>query len=217
MNKALKVIGIGCGGCLVLVVAALAIGYSLLPSDYTVERSITIDAPDAIVFPLVDTPKRWPEWDPWHEIDPDMEHEYKGPPAGVGAESHWTSTEAMVGEGWFRIDESVPGERIVMTVDSGGMVSQGIFEFAEASGDATRVTWRSEGELEGMNRFFGPFADALLGANFEVGLANLKELAEEEYDTPLGRAKGAVDGVLDAADDIQDAAEALGGGGSEEE
>ena len=178
----LKIAGFGCGGCLVLILVILLAGYSQLPTEYNVERSIVIAAPMEVVFPLVDTPAKWSDWDPWSKKDPGMEREYKGPPVGVGSESHWDSENEDVGTGMFRITESVTGQRVVLALEFKKPMestSTGTFTFAEAE-DGVHVSWADHGELSGAMRFFGFVADTVLGAMFEEGLDDLKALAEAE-------------------------------------
>jgi uncharacterized protein YndB with AHSA1/START domain len=181
--SAAKVIGIGCGGCLGLVILALVVGYFALPDSYEVERSIDIAAPASTVYPLVNTPARWPEWDAWTPLDPDMEVEMTGPESGVGSKRAWDSDHDQVGRGSFTITESVPNERVVMELEFPDMqmTSTGTFTF-ERSDLGTRVTWHDHAELSGPMKFFALAADAMIGPMFELGLGNLKELAEKEVD-----------------------------------
>ena len=186
----MKIFAIGCGGCLVLLVGVALAFNAMLPSSYSVSRSLVIDAPIEEIFPLVDAPARWPEWDPWTPLDSDMKREYLGPPAGVGAESRWDSPTEEVGAGLFRITESVPGQRIALDIEFTRPFeakSQSLFTFEETE-RGVRVTWRDEAELEGISMRFamGIGAEYLLGPAFEEGLSNLRKLAEgdDEPATP---------------------------------
>lgn len=192
-----KVIGFGCLGCLGLVVVVIAAGYFALPDEYTVTRSTVVAAPPTTVFPLIDTPARWPEWDPWAEMDPDTKNTYEGPESGVGAKRTWVSDSQDVGSGTFTITKSVPHERIELKVEifNYQMTSDTTFELERLEG-GTKVTWTDHGDLEGGYKFFGLFMEPLLGEQFRTGLANLKELAESEVD--------AGDVLRDKADEILD-------------
>ncbi len=203
--KAAKIIGIGCGGCLGLVVVACLVGYMWLPSSYEVSRSIAIDAPPNTVFPLVNTPARWPEWDPWQRIDPNMKNSTSGPESGVGAKRDWDSTNPEVGKGSFEITESVPNERVVTLVvlpeyDS---TSTGTFVL-ERTANGTQVTWTSNAEdLSGVMKVMSILMEQMLGPMFEDGLGNLKELAESEVDVGdvlMDKADQILDDVLDGPD-----------------
>ncbi len=210
----MKVVGIGCLGCLGLVVVLGVVGFMLLPDGYQVSRSIEIAAPPATVFPLVDTPHRWPEWDPWTHIDPSMTNEFSGPESGVGAKGTWTSQNDEVGSGSFTIVESVPNQRVVMDLDVPGvdMTPRGTLTF-EPTPLGTRVTWTNEDELSGGYRVFGLAAEALLGPMVETGLRDLKEIAEREasaddqVEKPLGESNEPVEPLDYLPDDGRDEAD----------
>lgn len=90
-----------------LVFAALiAVGGFLLPSSAHVERSIVISVPREMVFPLVNEVKRYQEWSPWAELDPQTQYTYDGPAAGVGSKMTWNSKAENVGSGYQAIAES---------------------------------------------------------------------------------------------------------------
>lgn len=55
------------------------------PSDSTIERSITIDAPQAIVWEHVNSLQDMEEWSPWVELDTAMEASYSGEQGAVGS------------------------------------------------------------------------------------------------------------------------------------
>jgi hypothetical protein len=59
-------------------------------AGYTVERSITVNAPSPRVHGLVDDFHNWVLWSPWEDVDPDLRRTYKGPGSGVGARYEWS-------------------------------------------------------------------------------------------------------------------------------
>ena len=44
----------------------------MLPSEYKVERSLTMDAPAETILAHVNDFKQWPNWMPWIQKDPNM-------------------------------------------------------------------------------------------------------------------------------------------------
>ena len=48
-------------------------------------RATVIAAPPATVFTLVNSYKRFNEWSPWAEMDPNAAYTHSGPETGVGA------------------------------------------------------------------------------------------------------------------------------------
>jgi effector-binding domain-containing protein len=87
-----------------------------------------------------------------------------------------------MGDGAFKMIESVPNERIKSELDfGGGGPMNGHWKFEDADGGATKVTWGISGKVP------YPFnAFLLLGDNgesekmFDEGLANIKNLIEKE-------------------------------------
>ena len=91
---------IGIGLAIALGIGVLVI--SLQPAEQRVEREAKIDAPLDFVMAQLQDFRRWPAWSPWENLDPNLDREYAGAPAGVGATYHWTGNED-VGEGRMRI------------------------------------------------------------------------------------------------------------------
>lgn len=172
--KALKIgIGVVIGAVALLLVLSL-----LLPSRWQVERSIDIQAPAAVVFPFINTLKKWPDWTAWYQRDPKPQTEYSGPESGIGAQSRWQDPS---GQGAMIITASIPAQGITYDLDfnQGEFLAKGEFVLS-AAGDGTRVTWRTSGDV-GMNpigRYFALAMDRMMGPDFEQSLANLKRKLE---------------------------------------
>ena len=173
MGKWLKRIGIALG---VLVVLAVVVGL-LLPSEYSVERSVTIGADPERIHGFVGDLERWPEWTPWLDMDPTIQTVYGENTSGVGASQSW-SGESGSGEltitGWD-VDTGVLYD---MSFDEGKYMSVGSISYEQVAG-GTKVTWSMEGESKGIiTRYFGVLMDAMVGPAFEDGLGKLKTRAE---------------------------------------
>jgi carbon monoxide dehydrogenase subunit G len=168
---------------LVALVGILAAVIATRPAEFTIERSVDVAAPPAVVFALVDDFHKWDGWSPWAKLDPAMKVTYSGPDSGVGAKYAW-SGDRRVGEGRMAITDAKPGERVTVALDFiAPLPAQNVAEFRFApAGGGTRVTW----SMSGANGFVGKaFAllmnmDKLVGAQFEQGLASLKALAERQ-------------------------------------
>lgn len=171
---------------LVVIVVALAAFGFLLPSSYSVERSVVIEAQPAAVFPYLNNLRRWEEWTPWTtEKHPKMEMSYSGPEEGVGAKSSWTDPES--GNGELVITQSDPEKGIVYDLlFEGYSKSEGSIQMEENPA-GVRVTMTMEGDI-GNNpfaRYVGLFMDSLLGKDFEEGLAKLKSIVEKGKPTKV--------------------------------
>jgi uncharacterized protein YndB with AHSA1/START domain len=173
MKLALKVLKYLVG----IVVLLLAIGF-LLPSTYSAERSVTINAPVDKVFPLVANHKEWKRWSVWNQRDPNMVMTYSGPEMAVGSKWSWKSKSE--GNGGMEFSAVEPNKRIgyILTMEDMAPAT-GDLKFTP-DGTGTKVSWDINGNA-GMNpifRWFGVFMDKLVGPDFEAGLKNLKKVAE---------------------------------------
>lgn len=155
---------------------------SCSPTEYRVERSVTIDAPAELVFDHVNNHKMRDAWSPWERMDPEMEKSYEGPEAGVGAIYKWTGNDS-VGTGILEITESVPHEYIKSTLTfTAPWESESTVEWNfEESGNGVKTSWAVSGEFPGylfwMNQ---EDADEMMGNDFQRGLDKLKIAAEEK-------------------------------------
>ena len=165
---------------LVLVFLIVAV---FQPSDYRVERSITISAPPALAFNQVNDLHKWQEMSPYAKMDPAAKNTFEGPSAGVGASMTWVGNNKL-GEGKMTIIESRPNELVKMRLDfekpfkSTGFAS---FNFIGA-GNQTTVTWSMVGQKIFITKALGLIInmDKMIGGQFEEGLATLKSLVEAQ-------------------------------------
>ncbi|MFN0059802.1 MAG: SRPBCC family protein [Planctomycetota bacterium] len=164
---------------LVAVVLLLLVVSLFLPSAYFVERSIVVQAEPAQVFPYLNNLQEWNKWTPWtQEKYPEMKRTYSGPAEGVGAKSAWTGPDS--GTGSLEIKQSDPATGIVYELAFEGFsTSEGRLAMAKADG-GLKVTMSTKGDLGSnpINKFFGLMIDSMMGAEFEGGLAKLKQLVE---------------------------------------
>jgi hypothetical protein len=162
-----------------LAALLLLVGF-FLPGTAHVERSVTTSASPATVYGIVSGFGRFNEWSPWADLDPATQYTYSGPPAGVGARMAWTSEQRDVGSGSQEIVAVEPGRSVTTRLDFGpqGQATAKIDIAPDAAG--SRITWSFDTSFEGdfLGRYFGPFFDGWIGADYEKGLARLKSLAE---------------------------------------
>ncbi len=165
-------------GIVLVVLVVLFVGVSfLLPSDYRVERSVTIDAGPEQVHQLVGHLERWPEWTPWQEMDPTIETVLGDQTTGIGAHQKWDGDSGS-GELTFTRCDASTGIAYDLAFDEGKHMSVGTMDY-ETTAEGTKVTWTMAGDNEGIiGRWFGVMMDAMVGPAFENGLAKLKTTAE---------------------------------------
>ena len=148
---------------------------------FTIERKATIGAPAATIYALVADFHTWGQWSPWEDIDPEMQRTFSGAESGVGAVYEWSGNR-KAGSGRMEITEA--DEPTVVTIDLQFLKpfkAHNTTTFTLlAEGDSTAVSWTMTGPMTFMTKVMGIFKsmDAMVGPDFEKGLAQLKAAAE---------------------------------------
>ena len=165
---------------LVLIVAAL-VGISfLLPSEWRVERSITINASPEKMYSLVaNFNTGWPQWSAFDAAYSDTVYTSAGAEEGLGATRSWTSPS--MGDGSQTIVKADPKEGIEfdLTMLNYGTTLRGQILFTPVEG-GTLVRWVDIGQT-GNNpiaRWMSLFMDRMIGPMLEQSLQNLKNISE---------------------------------------
>ncbi len=148
-------------------------------AEFSLSRSIRVQADAARVHGLVDDFREWQKWSPWEGLDPDLNRDYSGPDRGVGSTYHWSGNK-KAGEGEMRVTESTPTSVVVDLQFLKPFKASNVTAFALTPvGDATDVTWTMTGTRSAIMGLMGKlFFDKAIGADFEKGLASLKREAE---------------------------------------
>lgn len=165
----------------VLLLAVVLVYAATRPAAFSVERSISIQAPPARVFGLVSDFHSWLGWSPWEKMDPALQRQYSGAASGLGAVYAWQGN-AKVGKGRMEIVELHAPERIRIRLDFyAPFAASNTAEFSFVpQGETTTVRWVMTGRnhyvAKLMQLFFN--MDRMVGTQFESGLAELRRLAE---------------------------------------
>ena len=111
-----------------------------------------------------------------------MKRSYSGTASGKGAVYAWEGNN-NVGSGRMEIlDASAPSKIVIKLDFFTPFEGRNTAEFTMLpQGDATNVTWLMHGPLPFMGKIMHVFInmDRMVGKDFEIGLANLKRLAEK--------------------------------------
>lgn len=163
-----------------LVVGLLAV-IAMRPDTFHVERSMTFTGPPAAAFGLVNDFHQWSQWSPWEKLDPGMQRTFDGQAAGAGAGYAWKGTD-KVGEGRMTITGSQPSSRVDIKLEfikPWPATNATTFTFVP-QGAETQVVWAMEGQCNFVSKAVGLFMsmDNLVGKDFELGLAQMKTVAE---------------------------------------
>ena len=154
-------------------------GAYMLPGTARVERSIAIAASPDKVYAIAANLRRMPDWSPWIEVDPQVKFAFDGPEQGVGQVMRWTSGNPMVGSGTLKLTEAIPPTSLATVSEYAGFGSSTATMGFAPEGAGTRVTWVFQSSLPGViDRWAGLGIDRSVGAEYDMGLAKLKTLAE---------------------------------------
>jgi uncharacterized protein YndB with AHSA1/START domain len=167
----------------VILIGALLLYATTKPDQFSVVRSININAGPAVVFAELNDFKRWQAWSPWDKMDPAMQRTFSGSSSGVGSIYAWKGND-KVGEGQMEILKSDAPHNLVIKLDFiKPFECHNIAEFTLiSSGSSTSLRWEMRGPNLFIGKVMGVFVDMdqMVGKDFETGLANLKKLAEQQ-------------------------------------
>lgn len=181
-------------GLFVLVAVLIGIGFAL-PDAVHVERSIAVKVRPATAFTVLNSFRRFNEWSPWAELDPQTQYSITGPLSGVGAAQSWTSENPNVGSGSQEIIESVPYERIKFKLVFNDFPTDNTAQITLVPQDSgTLIVWGYDVKFHGslLFRYFGLLLDRMIGPDYERGLAKLKPLLESLPATDISGLKAEV-------------------------
>lgn len=173
---------IGVAAVLALFVAVVA----TRPSAYHVERTLEVAAPADRVFGVLNDLHQFAGvfvlfGSPLEKGDPGMQQAFAGPAAGVGQTYAWSGSKDF-GKGSMTIAESVPGQKVGITLEFVEPMKSTAACALTLAGAPTGslVTWSMDGNHNFIGKAFGVFMnmDNMLGADIEKGLARLKTVAE---------------------------------------
>lgn len=168
-----------------VVIVFVAIGILILaankPDVFRLQRSIVIDAMPERIFPLINDLRAHEAWNPFDNSDPDTRKTHAGAAQGAGAVYEWNG-KGQAGTGRLSILESDPCSRIGMRLEmlKPFKTSNQVTFTLVPEDAATHLTWSMQGPVpypaKIMHTLFD--MDRMIGKQFEAGLMNLKNIAE---------------------------------------
>ena len=167
-------------GLAVLVAVFVAVVVTR-PDTFQVERSHTVAAPASVTYAQVADFRNWKAWSPWEKLDPAMKTSFSGTLGEVGSTYAWSGNKD-VGIGKMTVTEAKPGESVRIKlefVEPYASTSDSVFTFVP-QGAGTQVKWVMSGDHNFMSKAMCLFMDmdAMIGKDFEKGLAQLSTHAE---------------------------------------
>lgn len=164
------------------IIAILLITALFVKTEYTIEKSITINKPKADVFSYVKYLKNQDHYNKWAMMDPNSKKEYKGTDGTVGFVSTWNSENKNVGKGEQEIKSLSEGERIDLGLHfikpfKGDAAAWMTTESLSESG--TKLKWGMQGRNPYPLNLINLFIPGMLGKDLETSLTTLKTLLEK--------------------------------------
>ncbi len=167
---------------IVALIACVLVYAATRPDSFRVERTTRIEAPPDKVFPLVNDLRAWNSWSPYDKKDPAVKRTLSGAASGPGAVYEWDGNKD-IGQGRMEILAATPPSKVTLQLDFlKPFQAHNTAEFTlQANGTATDVTWVLYGPSPYISKLMGLVfnMDRMIGTDFEVGLANLKRVAEQ--------------------------------------
>ena len=167
----------------VLAIIVVILGMAAMkPDTFSVRRAVSIKAPPEKIAALITDFHQWSSWSPWEKLDPTMKRTFTGAPAGKGAIYEWEGNKD-VGKGRMEIvDAGTPAKTVIKLDFLQPFESHNTTEFILVpQGAETQVSWNMTGPMPFITKIMSVFTtmDAMIGKDFDKGLANMKAAAEK--------------------------------------
>ncbi|MGB7069954.1 MAG: SRPBCC family protein [Pyrinomonadaceae bacterium] len=174
----------GIVGLLVLFIVAVGILTFVAPTEFKVEREITINKPKDEVFSYLRLLRNQNVWGPWFKKEPTMKQEFRGTDGTVGFVSYWNGTSDDVGEGEQEIKRIVEGDRIdteLRFLRPFESKADSYLTTNSMGGQQTSVKWGMSGSMPRPMNVMLLFMDIdkEIGKDFDEGLSTLKTTLEK--------------------------------------
>lgn len=167
---------------LISVMVVTAVLSMLMPTSQKVERSVTINAPAAMIYKELIKLDNFKKYSIWSQRDSSAKYTMTGTDGTVGAASSWTGDPYISGDGRIEIvslEENKKVEhKLSFTKPKKGRAGS-VFTLQENNG-ATTVTWNFKLATPRPWNIFNLFfsLDKKMGKDFEEGLSLLKSAIE---------------------------------------
>ncbi|MGE3303092.1 MAG: SRPBCC family protein [Hyphomonadaceae bacterium] len=164
--------------------ALFGVGYFVLPATSAVARTVEIDRPRSIIFPLLANLRTFNEYSPWFDRDPKADYIFTGPRAGVGQTARWSSSVPAVGGGEQTITAVTQSDEVRTKLVLHGAAAESSWKLTAGRNGATAVTWTlsfpcGQAPESVICRYVNIVNAATMASQVDFGLQRLKKLAEE--------------------------------------
>ena len=158
---------------LLLLIAAV------LPKTYNIEKTIVIGKPVTDVMNKVGDLNYYSKWNPWQQSDPSAKNSISGEPKTPGHKYSWEGKKVGVGSLTFKNIDNKHINFLLQFLKPWKSQANDNWLFEHWGNGETKVTWQNSGALPWpMASLMGPMIVKNLHHQFEKGLTNLKNMAE---------------------------------------
>jgi hypothetical protein len=175
-----KKIILGILGAIGLAIAIVLVLALTKPDQIHVERSLVMRGSPDDVFPFANDFRKFTTWMPWGDIDPDQVVEYSDS-TGVGSWYTWKGNDE-VGQGRMEVLAAEPGKVVhqLEFIEPFASVATSNIIMTSAGEGQVEVTWSYDQDADFGTKIMCVFMDfdAMMGPDFEKGLANLQKAVE---------------------------------------
>ncbi|MFZ5661870.1 MAG: SRPBCC family protein [Pseudomonadota bacterium] len=165
------------------IVTVLFLGVALvLPSKRELEHSVETNRKLTIVFDTINSLRRFDDWHPVVLRDPKVKIELSGPESGVGATMNYSSQERGIGDGSWKIVESVPRQKVVYEIQDQqrGRDKRMTFTLTPTGRNNRNVRITQHYSVDyGWNllgRYSGLYVSSNVGEDMKIGLQRLSNM-----------------------------------------
>ncbi len=168
--------------CLIAFVVFLLLIALVLPSSYTISKTITVGAKIEDCYEKIANLNNYKDWNPWAQIEPNAIGVISGSPNTIGHQYTWDGKK--IGTGGLTIVKINQPFSLELELDflkpfKSKAIDNWLFEQLE--NNQVKITWTNKGELKfPMARLIGPMINKNLNQQFEKGLQNIKVLCEKK-------------------------------------
>ncbi len=165
---------------LLIVFSVVFVGYFIsLDSNFKVERSRLIKAPQNLVFQQVADLHNWSKWAPWKEKDSTMQFDFSEKTNAEGDYLRFTDTNGLRQQ--LTNISLRPDTLIVQTLSSEKQNQNFKWQLTQQE-DGVLVKWTIQGEVPFLQRIYTKHMDDLMGPTITRGLERLEQSVRKDLE-----------------------------------